>query len=170
MRKIFVVCIALIFCISAVSFAFAQEAKKTQATPVKTQVAGAKAPTGGQALPPGVAAPGQMKRPNFSILSGSVTKVNTSDPKKQTIEVKSDADNTVHVVEVTPFTNVAKMTDVSEIKTGESVRVMARKMDDKEVAMSVMFGKIKALPMPPKVAPAAQTAPAKATKAAPQKP
>jgi hypothetical protein len=43
---------------------------------------------------------------------------------------------------------VTKVTDISELKTGEAIRVMCRKVDDKEVAMGVLFGNIKSMPPP----------------------
>ena len=89
-----------------------------------------------------------------------------TDPANVKLEVKNEADNTTHIVELTPTTNVMKATDVSELKAGDNVRVMARKVDNKEVAMNVMFGKIKkpaprpvrpaAIMPPPAVAPSAQ--------------
>jgi hypothetical protein len=102
-----------------------------------------------------------MPRANFNMLYGTITKIDTSDPANVKLEVKNEADNTTHTVELTPATNVTKVTDISELKTGENVRVMARKVDDKEVAMGVMFGKIRK-PAPRPVRPAATTPPPQA--------
>ena len=88
--------------------------------------------------------------PAFNVVPGSITKINTADPAKPTIEVKNDKDNTMHVIEITPFTNIAKMTDISELKAGDEVRVMTRKVENKEVAVNVVFGKIKNMPAAPR--------------------
>jgi len=97
------------------------------------------------------AMPAQAKmpvKPNFVIIGGTVTKIDSSNPDMQTIEVKSDSDNSVHTLNVTPYTNIVKATDISELKAGESVRVMTRKADDKEVAINVLFGKLKKMTPP----------------------
>ena len=96
----------------------------------------------------GRSAPGQrpMGRPAMSMLFGTVTNIDTKDPASVKLEVKSEADGKTHVVEVLPATTVTKGTDISELKKGEKVRVMARKVDDKEVAMGVMFGKMRTPP------------------------
>ena len=100
---------------------------------------------------------------NFAMIAGTVTTIDTKDPANIKLTVKNDADNTTHIVTVTPWTNITKVTDVSELKTDEPIRMMTRKVEDKEVAMGIMFGKIKA--MPPIKAQAAQpqqSAPVKA--------
>jgi recombinational DNA repair protein RecR len=115
---------------------------------------------------------GAMKS-NFIMLSGAILNIDMTDPGKVKIEVKNDRDNQIHTVEVTPATNITKVTDISELKVGELVRVMAKKADDKEIAMGVMFGKLKKLPAPPKLsleqaAPALKT-PTPAVKSKPKK-
>ena len=90
-------------------------------------------------LPAGVA----PRRPNFSVIFGSITKIDNTDPAKPKLEVKSDIDGASHVVELTPWTNVTKVTDASELKTGDTVRITARKVEASEVAMTVVFGKIR---------------------------
>jgi hypothetical protein len=92
------------------------------------------------------------------MLYGTITNIDKADPANVKLEVKNEADNTAHIVELTPNTNVTKTTDISELKAGDTVRVMARKMDNKEVAMSVMFGKIKK-PVPRPIRPAAMMPP-----------
>ncbi len=94
-------------------------------------------------------------RSNFVMMLGSISKIDTSNPSAIKVEVKDDRDGQMHIVEVTPSTNITKVTNVSELKTGDAVRVMARKVDDKEVAMGIMFGNFKTTPPPAKV-PAAQ--------------
>lgn len=93
---------------------------------------------------------------NFVMTSGPITRIDTADPSNIKIEVKDERDGQVHILGVTPMTNITKATDVSELKVGENVRAMARKVDDKEVAMGIMFGKLRKLPAPRTVAPAAQ--------------
>jgi Cu/Ag efflux protein CusF len=127
-----------LFCIAIITPSFAAEAKKE---PVKTMPAVAARPA------PDLKAPAKpFPAPNFTVIFGSVTKVDMTDPAKPVIEIKNTADDTLHVVEITPWTNVTKVTDISELKTGDTVRVMTRKVNDKETAMTVVFGKIRNLP------------------------
>ena len=138
--------IALVVVVLAFSFAqvtFA--ADKKAATPAASaQKAAVSAPV--------------MAKPNFGMIAGTITSINTSDPSNVKLSIKNDADNSVHTVTVTPWTNITKVTDVSELKTGEPVRMMTRKVDDKDVAMGIMFGKVKTMPAPtPPAAPAATT-------------
>ena len=87
-----------------------------------------------------------MDRPAMNMLFGTVTNIDTRDPASIKLEVKTEADGKTHVVEVLPATTITKATDISELKKGEKVRVMARMVDDKEVAMGVMFGKMRTPP------------------------
>lgn len=80
---------------------------------------------------------------NFKMISGTITKIDTADPANVKLEVKSERDNAIHTVTLMPWTNITKVTDVSELRQGEAVRVMARTAEGKEVAMGVLFGKIK---------------------------
>ena len=117
-------------------------------------------PASAQTTAPAKAMPA---RPNFGMIAGTVTGIDTKDPANIKLMVKNDADGTTHTVTVTPWTNITKVTDISELKTDEPIRMMTRKIDDKEVAMGIMFGKIKALPAPAiKAAQGQETTPAKA--------
>jgi hypothetical protein len=120
---------------------------------------------------PGIARamPAKMPRSNFSMLYGKISKIDTSDPANAKIEVINEADNATHIIDVPPSTNITKATDISELKTGENVRIMARKVDSKEVAMGVMFGKIRK-PMPRPAIPAAKMIPPAAAPIAQEKP
>ncbi len=124
--------VALIF--TSVSFAAVKKAA-TAPAPAIQKVATA------PAMP---AAP----KANFGMLAGTVSSVDNKDPANIKLLIKSDADGSVHTVFVTPGTNVTKVTDVSELKPGEPVRMMTRKIDDKDMAMGIMFGKVKN-PVPP---------------------
>ncbi|MCX5678468.1 MAG: hypothetical protein NTY76_05095 [Candidatus Omnitrophica bacterium] len=88
----------------------------------------------------------------FSMILGNISKIDTADPSRIKIEVNGERDNQLHIVEIAPSTSVTKVTDISELKVGDPVRVMARKTDDKEVAIGVMFGNLKKLPAPKKAA------------------
>lgn len=137
MKKMLVVVLAMVFCFSLITISSAAEKK---AMPAKAMPKGPMAPRA-QGMP--------MMRPGMpSILSGSVTKIDTTDPAKQILEIKSDTDNTTHTIEVTAWTGVSKLTDLSELKTGDAVRVMTRTAEGKEVAINVLFGKLKAMPVP----------------------
>lgn len=150
MKKLFVCALIGIVSLSLANAVYAQAAqKKAIATRPQAAVQSEKAQTIPEARP--------MARPAFAVLFGSVTKIDTSDPAKPKLEIKNDADGTAHTVELTPWTNVTKVTDISELKSGDNVRLMTRKMEDKEVAMTVVFGKIKNItrPRPVTAAPAA---------------
>ena len=109
--------------------------------------------TGTRKVAPAVARPVAAK-PNFGMIAGTVVNIDNTDPANVKLQVKNDADGSVRTVTVTPWTNITKVTDISELKAGEAVRMMTRKIDDKDVAMGIMFGKVKT---PPPQAPRAST-------------
>lgn len=84
----------------------------------------------------------RLPRANFGMISGSLVKIDNSDPAKAKIEVKDAADGKVKTIEVTQFTNIVRGIDLSELKSGEEVKIMARKSDDKDIAMNIMCGKM----------------------------
>ena len=141
MKKIFTVLTILVFCLTFINCSFAANAEKQAVKPAIARPAA----TGPEAASAGTKA---MPRPNFNMVFGTVSKIDTSDASNIKLEVKSAADDKMQTVSVVPWTNVTKVTDISEIKTGDNVRVMSRKVDDKDVAMAVMFGKIQNRPMP----------------------
>jgi Cu/Ag efflux protein CusF len=145
MKKIALVALAVVFCLASAGLAVAAD------KPAK-----AAAPAAGKALP---MTPKPMPRANFSMLYGTITKIDNADPANIKLEVKNEADGAMHTVELTSTTNVTKATDPSELKAGDNVRVMARKVDNKEVAMGVMFGNIRK-PAPRPAAAAKMPAPA----------
>lgn len=83
----------------------------------------------------------------FNIISGTVSKIDTANPSDIKLEVKNDRDATMRAISVLPSTNITKITDISELKTGDTVRIMSRKVNDKDVAMNVVFGHIKSFPV-----------------------
>ncbi len=91
---------------------------------------------------------GAMK-PNFNMILGSVSKIDNADPKNVKIEVMDSRDNQMHIIEMTPTTNVTKVTKISELKAGDSVRIMARRIENKEVAMGIIFGDFETMRRPP---------------------
>lgn len=93
---------------------------------------------------------------NFVFILGSVSKIDAADPDNVKIELTNDADNTTHAIEITPATNILKVIDTTDLKIGEKVRVMARKAENKEVAMSIVTGKMKLPPRPKGLPPSAQ--------------
>lgn len=96
--------------------------------------------------------PGGAVKSGVSVILGIISKIDTSDPSRIKIEVNGEHDNQLHIVEVAPSTSITKVTDISELKVGDAVRVMARKADNKEIAMGVMFGNLKKLPASKKAA------------------
>ena len=134
---------------------------------VTAYAADEKAATAGQNMPPMPRSKGMMN-PNVIMLMGKVTKIDKSDPAKAKIEVLDSRDNKVHIVEIAPATNITKVTDISELKTDENVRIISRQVDGKEVAIGIMFGNFKKMPpraMPPEAGmPGAGTPPPAAKK------
>jgi len=93
------------------------------------------------------AGPAQPKA-NFAMLSGTLVSIDNADPANVILTVKNDADGSTRTVSVTPITNITKVTDVSELKANEPIRIMTRKIDNKDVALGIMFGKMKVMPAP----------------------
>lgn len=141
-RKVFSVIVTVAFIVltfSAVSFAADQKA------PAAADLVKA---VPGRPIPP---------KANFGMISGTILSIDNADPANIKLQVKNDADGSTKTVSVTPWTNITKVTDISELKTGEPIRMMTRKVEDKDVAMGIMFGKMKNIPTPP--APKAPMAP-----------
>ena len=135
-----------------ISFCTASFATDTKTVGTKTAGATAQKAVPKMPVPP---------KPNFSMIAGTITSIDNSDPSNVKISVKNDADGSSHIVTVTPWTNITKVTDVSDLKTGEPIRMMARKVDDKDIAMGIMFGKVKTAPVPAhKTLPATKVPPA----------
>lgn len=86
---------------------------------------------------------------NMVFIMGSISKIDTSDPNNAKLTVVNDADKKAHVLELGPRPNIAKLIDISELKEGEKTRIVARAVNDKEIAVSVVTGKIR-LPAAPK--------------------
>lgn len=82
----------------------------------------------------------------LSMISGNISRIDTADPARIKIEVNGERDNQLHTIEITPSTSITKVTDASELKAGDAVRVMSRKTGDKEIATGIMFGNLKKLP------------------------
>ncbi|MFA6078328.1 MAG: hypothetical protein WC779_01080 [Candidatus Omnitrophota bacterium] len=106
-------------------------------------------------------APARPTKPMATVLFGSVSKIDNKNPSDVKLEVKSIADDSIHVIDVPAQANIVKVTDLSELKTGDTVRIMARNIEGKEVAMNIIFGKLKMIPRPK---------PASMTQAAPTTP
>ena len=150
-KKAFVV--ILIIALAVLSFLPVSFAAVKKAAPAAPKTA---------AAAPAIPAP---PKANFGMLAGTITSINNTDPANIKLEIKNSADGSTHTVMVTPWTNITKVTDASELKTGEPIRVMTRKTDDKDVAMGIMFGKIKAIPASAqKIPQAPQASPVKAKK------
>lgn len=99
-------------------------------------------------IAPAAAQKAAPKKANFDMVAGVIESIDNTNPSEVKIKVKNNAGDSSRVVAVTPWTNITKVTDVSELKAGEQVRMMTRKVDDKDVAMGIMFGKMKTIPAP----------------------
>lgn len=145
MAKVFVIILLTTLNFVFVNTLFATEEKKASAT---------------------VSAPAKMstskemsavktKKANIAIMSGTILKIDTLNPQETRLEVKNDKDGTTYTMTAIPSTKVRKVADISEIKTGDMVRIISKKVDDKNIALGLVFGKIKIQPKEPK--PSAET-------------
>ena len=143
-RKVFGIILISVFALTSVAgFAIAAEINKT---PAAKAVSTSKNPAVTIPQPP---------RTSFRMISGKLIKVNSSDPANASMEVKSDMDNSSHTIAITPQTSITKVTDATDLKAGDQVRVVLRSANDKETAMGIVYGKIQNVPMPPQVVPGA---------------
>ncbi len=140
-KKVLVLAVVAVFC--AASFAMAADVAK-KAAPTAPAAPGMVAGSTARQVPP---------RPEFSMITGKVEKIDSSDPANVSITVKNDKDGVSRTLTVMPWTNITKSAEISELKTGEAVRVMARKAQDKEVAMGIMFGKMPSAPIQSQIPP-----------------
>ncbi|MFA5256097.1 MAG: hypothetical protein WC419_05330 [Candidatus Omnitrophota bacterium] len=100
----------------------------------------------------------QRSRPgNIAFISGSISKIDTAVPGSVKLEVINEVDGKSHIVEIGTNTNILKAVDIEDLKAGDKARVVARKADDKEIALSVVTGKLKEIMTP---RPRARTVPA----------
>ena len=103
--------------------------------------------------PAGMARPSErpmpMDRNNIAFISGSISKIDATVPESVKLEVVNDVDGKSHVVEIGTSTNILKVVEVGELKAGDKARVVARRAGDKEIALSVVTGKLKEMPRPP---------------------
>lgn len=130
MKKLLVLAIVLLFSFVSLTAYCAEPAKKAAAKPVINR-------------------PRPSGAGNMVFIMGSISKIDTSDPSNTKLTVINDADQKAHVLELGPRPNIAKLIDVSELKEGEKTRIVARSVNDKEVAVSVVTGKIR-IPAAPK--------------------
>jgi hypothetical protein len=86
---------------------------------------------------------------NIAFISGSISKIDTAIPGSIKVEVLNDADGKSHLVEIGTSTNILKVVEAGELKSGDKARIVARKMGDKEMALSIVTGKLKEIPRPP---------------------
>ena len=86
---------------------------------------------------------------DIAFLSGSISKVDSTAPESIKVEVLNDVDGKSHIVEIGATTNILKVVEAKELKAGDKARVVARKTGDKEIAISIVTGKLKEMPRPP---------------------
>ncbi|MFH1996511.1 MAG: hypothetical protein ABIJ27_05880 [Candidatus Omnitrophota bacterium] len=90
----------------------------------------------------------RMRSGGFKVIFGVVENIDSSDPANLKIRVRSDVDGKAYDLGLSPWTNITKVTDLSELKNGDTVRVMSKKFDGKDVAMTVVFGNVKQVSRP----------------------
>lgn len=136
-RNGIIIFLAVVFCIATVGLSYAADEKTAPAAQPKAAVGTAAG-----------AAARAIRRPAFNFITGTVSKIDASDAANPVIEVKNDLDGKAHTIKLTPYTNIVKVTELSELKSGDAVRVMSRNIEGSESAMSVTFGKIKKMTLP----------------------
>lgn len=166
MKKALTVSLIVVLAITLTSIALAADKGSVELQAKQGQIV-AKTPPGQKLINQS----GAVKS-NFSMMLGTVSEIDAADPLNIKLKVQNERDNQIHTVEVTPTTNVTKSTEISELKVGDTIRVMARKVNDKEVAVGIMFGKLRSIPtpkpLPAQASPAPKTPPA-AIKETPKK-
>jgi len=90
---------------------------------------------------------------NISFISGSISNIDATVPESVKVEVINDADGKSHIVELGVGANILKVIEVGELKAGDKARVVTRRVGDKEIALSVVTGKLKEVRMPKPPAP-----------------
>jgi len=82
------------------------------------------------------------------MLIGSIISVDTSDPANPIIEARDESTGAIHKLSTKQWTSVTKICDISDLKPGDSARIIIQKTDGKEIAIGIIFGKVKGLPKP----------------------
>lgn len=139
----------LIAVLTVTSAATAYSTTKEQPAPqVKTGIAAPNA----QAVqrPPVTVSP---IAPNITMVVGSISKIDDSDPKNINLAVKGTKDNQVHTVQIMPGTSITKIIKTSDLKNGDNVRIYTRKVQDKDVAAGVIVGAFEVTPNRPSATP-----------------
>jgi len=155
MRRYLMFLFVALFCIVMVNASDAAE--KTAASNSEAPAAAKTSPT--MRTPP----PYPFTRGDIITLFGTLNKIDNSTPGIVKLEVTDNADGKMHSIEAPFQINVAKITDISEMRSGDTVRIMAKKVSDKEVAINIIFGKIKPPPRLPPSTQASQTLKSTAT-------
>ena len=98
--------------------------------------------------------PAERMRPmpmdrNVAFIAGSISKIDSTSPENIKVEIVNDMDGKSHVVQLGASTNILKVVDIVDLKAGDKARIVARKDGDKEIALSVVTGKLKEMPRPP---------------------
>lgn len=127
---------AVIFCVTSLSMiflvgAFCADENRDTADPQQPEK---------QIRPPQRTIP--MNK-NIAFISGSISSIDATTPGNTKLEVFNDADGKSHIVEVGADANILKVIEIGELKAGDKARIVARKMGDKEVSLSVVTGILK---------------------------
>ena len=96
---------------------------------------------------------------NIAFIAGSITKIDATVPGSVKVEIVNDADGKSHLVDIGPGTNILKVVDAADLKAGDKAKIVARKADDKEIALSVVTGNLKEMQMTKPPAPGQVRAP-----------
>lgn len=84
-----------------------------------------------------------------NILFGEIISI---DQANSTVKIKNTVTSEESTVSYTPTTSVTKVTDMSDLKQGDNIRVIYQDASGKKTARAIMFGKIKVSPVMPKQA------------------
>lgn len=128
------VILSLIILVVAMGLCVSSYAEKNVNKPVEKMTSDVKRNVGADRVKPKV---------NLRLVTGTVTSIDNSDPKNIKLSIKNEANDDIQTIFVDSKTNFAKITDISELKPGGQVQIIAHKTEDKETANEVVFGNIK---------------------------
>jgi hypothetical protein len=155
-KKVFMLVSVSVFAMTMIALAADENSRPTTGrlavdvkTPQSAPATAAVSKISPSAVPMPPRMPGSIpERPVMGMLSGKLVKVDSSDPANVKLDIKSDKDNTVHTLTIMPWTNITRISKVSDLKVGEPVRAISRKIDNKEAAMGIIFGDLEKMKGP----------------------
>jgi hypothetical protein len=85
--------------------------------------------------------PPSAQKSTAAVVYGKISKIDRTDPSIITIELVDSRSGKTRVIEAPVAIDVAKITDTSELKPGDNARIFTKSIGDKELAITIIFGK-----------------------------